>query len=200
MGRTEEEELLRIEALEALQPPPSLKTLTIFGYEGTRFPTWITSCLNHLTCLDLKFCNRVSTLPCLGKLPELEELSVWEMKELKFVGREFLGIAAGDSNGSSSAVTAFPKLKKLHFFNCPRWGTWEDITAEEGGRSGTASMMPRLRELEIEHCGLTELPHRLLRKASSLKSLVVRHSFHLLEHYKGSGRGSLSHIPHVIIF
>ncbi|KAL0415122.1 UNVERIFIED_CONTAM: putative disease resistance protein RGA4 [Sesamum latifolium] len=185
MGRTEEEELLRNEALAALQPPPSLKTLTIFGYEGTRFPTWITSCLDHLTCLDLKFCNRVSSLPCLGKLPELEELSVWEMKELKFMGREFLGIVAGDSNGSSSAVTAFPKLKKLHFFNCPRWGTWEDITAEEGGRSATASIMPRLRELEIEHCGLTELPHRLLRKASSLKSLVVRHSFHLLEHYKG---------------
>ncbi|KAL0354570.1 UNVERIFIED_CONTAM: putative disease resistance protein RGA4 [Sesamum radiatum] len=36
MGRSEEGELVRNEALEALQPPPTLKFLTIFGHGGTR--------------------------------------------------------------------------------------------------------------------------------------------------------------------
>ncbi|KAK4395137.1 hypothetical protein Sango_1668000 [Sesamum angolense] len=138
----------------------------------------------------------MSTLPCLGKLPELEELSVWRLKELKYVGREFLGI-------SSSAVMmmAFPKLKKLSFYDCPRWEKWEDITAEEEG-SATVSIMPCLRELKISYCGLAELPHRLLGKASSLQDLRLDYSFHLWERYgseKGADRRLLSHIPHLSV-
>ncbi|KAK4427319.1 putative disease resistance protein RGA3 [Sesamum alatum] len=36
IGRTEEEESLRNETLEALQPPPNLMSLTTFGYKGAR--------------------------------------------------------------------------------------------------------------------------------------------------------------------
>lgn len=113
------------------------------------------------------------------RLPELEELSVWGMRKLKFVGREFLGISVG-SIPSSGVVISYPKLKKLSFLNCPRWKEWEDITAEEEG-SATMSIMPCLRVLNINRCRLTELPHRLLRKASSLQQLMVTRSFHLSE-------------------
>ncbi|KAK4427320.1 putative disease resistance protein RGA3 [Sesamum alatum] len=97
------------------------------------------------------------------------------MKGLEFVGWEFLGITAKDSNGSSGAVMAFPRLKRLHFFTCQRWGTGKDITADETG-SATTWIMPCLRELKIEHCGLTKLPHRLLhieKKPRSMADAIV---------------------------
>ncbi|KAL0415123.1 UNVERIFIED_CONTAM: putative disease resistance protein RGA4 [Sesamum latifolium] len=172
MGRSEEGELVRNEALEALQPPPTLKFLTIFGHGGTRFPTWIisSSCLSHLRRLELTFCNRVSSLPCLGKLPELEELSVWEMKELKFVGREFLGIE-GDIKSWSGIC--FPMLTHLSFWRCRQWEEWEDVMADDEGSSSSSSMkiMPCLMQLTIIECGLTVLPHWLLRRPSLLSHI-----------------------------
>ncbi|KAK4427318.1 putative disease resistance protein RGA1 [Sesamum alatum] len=161
IGRAEQDESVRNEALVALQPHPNLRNLTILDYQGTEFPGWISSSLNHLRVLRIEDCNHISTLPCLGKLPELEELSVGTMRKLKFVGREFLGIATA----SSGVVIRFPKLKKLSFWNCPRWKEWEDITAEEEGNA-TMSIMPCLKELKIDECGLRKLPERLLRKAS----------------------------------
>ncbi|KAL0368000.1 UNVERIFIED_CONTAM: putative disease resistance RPP13-like protein 1 [Sesamum calycinum] len=159
-----------LEALAALRPPPDLKRLTIFGYQGTRFPSWISSCLNHVRRLDIRECNYISTLPCLGKLSELEKLSVWGMDELKFVGREFLGIT-GDIKSWSGI--SFPMLKKLSFRGCPQWEEWEDIMVEEEEEgSTTVEIMPSLVELEITGCGLTVLPNWLLRKASSLEILT----------------------------
>ncbi|KAL0434457.1 UNVERIFIED_CONTAM: putative disease resistance RPP13-like protein 1 [Sesamum latifolium] len=160
-----------LEALAALRPPSGLKRLTIFGYQGTRFPSWISSCLDRVRRLDIRECNYISTLPCLGMLPELEKLSVWGMNELKFVGREFLGIT-GDVKRWSGA--SFPMLKKLSFQGCPQWEEWEDVMVgedeEEGGT--TVEIMPSLVELEITGCGLTVLPCWLLRRASSLEILT----------------------------
>ncbi|KAK4427313.1 putative disease resistance protein RGA3 [Sesamum alatum] len=195
MGRTDEEELLRNEEIEALQPPPNLHYFKICLYKGTQFPGWISSSHNHLRVLRIDECNYISTLPCLGKLPELEKLSVWRMGELKFLGREFLGIGE-DMDGST--ISLFPKLKKLSFCDCPRWEKWEDITAKEEG-TAALSIMPRLVELEIKACGLTQLPRRLLNKASSLEHLTIRDSIHLSKCYgekKDSCLKSLSHIPH----
>ncbi|KAL0415116.1 UNVERIFIED_CONTAM: hypothetical protein Slati_3343500 [Sesamum latifolium] len=190
---SDEQESLITEVMEALQLPPNLRHLTIRDYKGTKFPGWSSSCLNHLRVVEIQECHGIPTLPCLGKLPQLEELSVWRTRGLEFLGREFLGIADG------SMAFGFPKLKKLSFCYCPSWEKWEDITAEEEGNV-TLSIRPCLRELNFEGCRLSELPHRLLRKASSLQHLTVRDSFYLSLRYEeknASGWGSLSHIPHV---
>ncbi|KAK4427317.1 putative disease resistance protein RGA4 [Sesamum alatum] len=176
MGRIREEgELVRNEALEALQPPPNLKCLKIFGYQGTKFPSWITSSyLNHLRHLEILECNIISTLPCLGKLPKLEELSVNGMKELKFAGREFLGIQGVDIKSWSGI--SFPKLKKLSFTRCPKWKEWEDITThdeEEEDNNTAMKVMPCLMELKITGCGLAVLPRWLLRKKAFLDKWTV---------------------------
>ncbi|KAL0441426.1 UNVERIFIED_CONTAM: putative disease resistance protein [Sesamum radiatum] len=203
IGTSKKTELIRNEALEALQPHPNLRSLAILNYQGTKFPGWSSSSLNHLSVLEIQECNFIQTLPCLGKLPELEELSVWNTRKLKFLGREFLGIG-GDRDGSTPAtgvVIRFPKLKKLSFRCCSSWKEWEDITAEEEANPAF-SIMPCLREFKIDFCGLTALPHRLLRKASSLEHLTVWDSFHLSERYEekeGAGglRSILSHVPHI---
>ncbi|PIN26958.1 Apoptotic ATPase [Handroanthus impetiginosus] len=201
MTGSDGEELVKNEAVEALQPHPDLQSLKIYYYEGTKFPNWITSSLDHLKTLVIWGCNHCSTLPPLGKLPCLEQLSVWEMKGLESLNREFLGIS-GNNNASvpsSPMVIGFPKLKELIFWQCSMWKEWEDITAEEATNSAF-SIMPCLQELLIIDCGLMTLPHQLLRKASALERLRIWDSLHLSEHYEdknGSGWSSLSHIPHV---
>ncbi|KAL0341911.1 UNVERIFIED_CONTAM: hypothetical protein Scaly_1853700 [Sesamum calycinum] len=196
MGRTEEVELSRNEALEALQPPQTLHSLRISNHQGTKFPNWImSSYLNHLRDLHITWCN-ISTLPCLGKLPELLKLSVsYMIRGSMFVGREFLGLTATWDNDMDISMISFPKLKVLRLEECLGWTKWEDITANEESNA-TVLIMPCLKELVISGCGLRKLPHCLIRKASSLQHLIILNSFHLWERYgeEGYARTSLSHI------
>ncbi|KAL0341899.1 UNVERIFIED_CONTAM: hypothetical protein Scaly_1852500 [Sesamum calycinum] len=198
MGRTEEDELLRNEALEALQPPPNLRHLMISCYEGTKFPGWINSSFNHLRSLQISGNNYISTLPCLGKLPNLQ----YPLR----VGNGKAEASGQGVPGNSSWECGWFNAYTVHGGQLPEAGDtdlhemfaveeWEDI--EDG--STTMSIMPCLRILKITRCGLTELPHRLLRKASLLQYLTIYRSFNLLERYgvTGSGHESLSHIPHV---
>ncbi|KAG8380069.1 hypothetical protein BUALT_Bualt07G0155100 [Buddleja alternifolia] len=180
-------ESVRNEILEALQPPPNLLSLEIEFYQGTKFPGWITSSLNHLKTMCIVNTHYCSALPPLGKLPGLELLEIFSMNNLEFLGREFLGIATSlddddiinvppplpSPSSSSSMVIGFPKLKELKISYCNEWKEWEDITAEEEG-SATVSIMPCLEKLVILNChSITVLPHRLLRKASSLQHLKI---------------------------
>ncbi|XP_019190007.1 PREDICTED: putative disease resistance RPP13-like protein 1 [Ipomoea nil] len=129
-----------IDAMEALKPPPELQDLYFLGYKGTRLPSWITLSLDNLRLLSIGCCSNCSSLPPVGKLPSLETLWIWEMKELRYVGSEFLGVA-------EVGGVAFPKLKKLEFSNCPEWEEWEDFKEE-----AIIIIMPCIRELELKNC------------------------------------------------
>ncbi|KAL7082580.1 hypothetical protein ACP275_14G108300 [Erythranthe tilingii] len=164
--------------LDALEPHPNLRKLTIGEYKGSRLPRWIASPLNQLTCIYLYDCEYLSSLPVLGKLPLLEALWVSDLSELEFVGREFLGITT-----TTSIIGGFPKLEQLVFYECSKWKEWEDISAEEENCDGV-SIMPCLTLLTIKNCnGLTELPQRLMRKVSSLKEFNIRGSTQLIQVY-----------------
>ncbi|EYU21423.1 hypothetical protein MIMGU_mgv1a0189592mg, partial [Erythranthe guttata] len=178
--------------VDALKPYPNLRELIIYQYEGSQLPRWITSPLNQLTHIRLYFCKGLTSLPPLGKLPLLETLSIDNLYELEYVGREFLGIATTTTSSCSSGTNniidgGFPKLKKLSFWKCPKWNKWEDITtAQEEEEEEKYSIMPCLTELIIRSCeGLTELPQRLLEKVSlsSLKELDIFFSTQLKQVY-----------------
>ncbi|KAL8042578.1 hypothetical protein ABFX02_09G062000 [Erythranthe guttata] len=203
--------------VDALEPHPNLQILYItLSYEH-RLPKWISSPLNQLKSITLSECTHLSSLPSLGKLPLLENFEIkFETvcdSRLEFVGREFLGITTTvttwdllfENCSSSSNTIAFPKLKKLQFRNCRRWREWEDITAEEE-HSAAVALMPCLKELIIRNCWeLAKLPHRLLRKASSLESLHIYGSTQLERFYverKGQPWKSISishQNPHFVI-
>nr|GMD93982.1 putative disease resistance protein RGA3 [Ipomoea batatas] len=156
--------LSRLESLEicvginAVKPPLELQTLKLTEYVGSHFPSWITLSLN-LRILEIRWCVNCSSLPPLGKLPSLETLDIVGMKELRYVGREFLGV-------TEVGGVAFPKLKKLEFYNCPEWEEWEDFKEE-----ATIIIMPCIRELLLSRCSkLKTVPHHLLsRLQESLK-------------------------------
>ncbi|KAL8043328.1 hypothetical protein ABFX02_09G113200 [Erythranthe guttata] len=172
--------------LDALEPHPNLRELTISEYKGSRLPRWIASPLNQLTCIYLNDCEYLSSLPPLSKLPLLKTLWISGLSELEFVGREFLGITTTTSSVSTSIIGGFPKLVELEFEDCFKWKEWEDITAEEEEDCDGVSIMPCLTSLRIKNCDeLTELPHCLLRKvsSSSLKWLDIRNSAQLIQVY-----------------
>ncbi|CAN4116960.1 unnamed protein product [Withania somnifera] len=152
---------VRMDVMESLIPPPNLRFLTINGYRGTQFPTWITLSVNNLRVLTLSECFNCNFLPSLGKLPFLEILWIRLMDELKHVGSEFLGFPG--------TIKPFPKLKKLRFSYCSEWEEWTDLKPEVG-----ISVMPSLKELELNCCEkLKSLPYYVLQSASSLESLKI---------------------------
>lgn len=179
--------------IDALEPHPNLMHLSIFFYDGSRFPGWISSPCNQLRSIALTSFRYASSLPPLGRLPCLEEIDIRDMDSLETVGQELLGIGgvgndssclSPSSSSSPKAVAVFPKLKKLTFKGCENWKEWEDITAEEEGFGQELVMMPCLKELAIRFCsGLAELPHRLLRKALSLEVLDIAGSELLIQRY-----------------
>ncbi|XP_047962120.1 putative disease resistance RPP13-like protein 1 [Salvia hispanica] len=175
-----------MEVVEALVPHYKLKSLSISGYEGSRLPHWMSSPVNFIKVIYLIGLSEMSSLPAMGKLPMLEELSVGYVKRLMFVGREFLGI----ETSSDIVVDAFPKLKELRFDSCDVWEEWDDITEEE--ESATISIMPCLTDLMIYSCeSLKKLPHRLLRKvSSSLLLLNIGDSSELIKTYGEDKEGS----------
>nr|GLL30064.1 putative disease resistance protein RGA3 isoform X2 [Ipomoea trifida] len=147
-----------IDMMEALKPPSELQTLEFIGYGGSHFPSWITQSLDNLRILKIRMCRNCSSLPPLGKLPSLETLFISKMYKLRYVGREFLGVAEGGG-------VAFPKLKNLEFERCLEWEEWEDLKEE-----ATIIIMPCITELQLKYCRkLKTVPHHLLSRLESLK-------------------------------
>ncbi|GLT28400.1 hypothetical protein SLA2020_033400 [Shorea laevis] len=103
--------------LEALRPPLDLETLNLYVYNSPHAyiqPSWIVSLTKLKKLVIWGFVND-EQLPPVGKLLSLESLTVGNMKKVKKVGVEFLGIEMSLSP-SSSFVVAFPNLKSLSFF------------------------------------------------------------------------------------
>ncbi|XP_057802600.1 putative disease resistance protein RGA3 [Salvia miltiorrhiza] len=177
--------------MDALEPHPNLRHLSIFFYDGTKFPDWISSPFNQLRSIALTSFRNTPCLPPLGKLPCLEEIDVRDMYRLVTLGPQLLG--TGDTDTSSPNAVAFPKLKKLIIKGCENWREWEDITPAQEEHL----IMPCLTELAIRFCSeLAALPHRLLHKASSLELLDIAGSEMLIQRYGDINASAWKSISH----
>lgn len=184
----EDDELL----LEALQPPPDLRTLEIYKYKGNTISLiWLVS-LTKLRKLYLGCFVNLECLPPLGILPSLESLDFWGMKQVKSVGKELLCIASGiGTTSSSSDYPAFPKLTSLGLFHFPELEEWDYRLT---GKEVDIKIMPCLESLKIVRCPkLKTLPDHLFQKAS-LKKLETRDCPLLCSYLKtrGIGQGILT--------
>nr|TKR79655.1 hypothetical protein D5086_0000270230 [Populus alba] len=133
------------DVLEGLQPHPDIRSLTIEGYGGENFSSWILQ-LNNLTVLRLEGCSKLRQLPTLGCLPRLKILEMSRMPNVKCIGNEFY-------SSRDSAGVLFPALQILTL-------SWMDGLEEwmvPGGE--VVAVFPCLEELCIEGCGkLRQLP------------------------------------------
>ena len=173
-----------VRVLTALELPPNLQRLTIWGHEGnTIYPN----------------------LPTLGQLPFLEVLDIEWLENVKKVGDEFLGIE--DSKNKKDYGIIFPNLKSLLFYEMENWDEWIGMEEEENDNGIVTNpiivkIMPRLQSLIISHCNkLKSLPNYLLT-APSLKKLEISHSRLLQERYqRGTGENwhKISHISNIML-
>ncbi|KAL5735589.1 hypothetical protein ACOSQ2_030377 [Xanthoceras sorbifolium] len=147
--------------LDVLQPHRNLESLTIEGYGGIEFPSWVgDSSFSKMTVLSLYCCENCTSLPPFGILSSLKYLTVRGMKGLKFLGSEIYGVGSlkpfqsletlyleglqeleyWEPNEENMYVDAFSCLKELSIVNCPKIS----------GR--LPNCLPALEKLVIKNC------------------------------------------------
>ncbi|KAF9671873.1 hypothetical protein SADUNF_Sadunf12G0095300 [Salix dunnii] len=197
--------------IEVLQPPSDLERLTIGRYGGIVLPDWMMA-LTRLQQLRLYHCGKLEVLPSLGRLPNLESLSLYRVGVRRF-DAGFLGIEevenANNINGEIARVTPFPKLKTLEIWNLYELEEWDGIerrVGEEDAATTSIFIMPQLQQLEIAHCPLLRaLPDYVL--AAPLQGLHIiancpnlRIRYKEKEKEKGEDWHRISHIREVSIY
>ncbi|PKI79060.1 hypothetical protein CRG98_000541 [Punica granatum] len=129
----------QMQVLDWLQPHTKIKNLEIEGYGGTMFPSWIGGfSFVHLERVTLRNCRKTETLPSLGLLPSLKEVTVQGMDAVCAVGPEFYGYTA----------KPFPSLETLAFAHMHAWVQWSFSTGSEWEKGP----FPQLRELRLRNC------------------------------------------------
>nr|XP_034926674.1 putative disease resistance protein RGA4 [Populus alba] len=129
------------DVLDALQPHSDIRSLTIEGYWGEKFPSWMSMLqLNNLMVLRLKDCSNCRQLPIHGCFSRLEILEMSEMPNVKCIGNEFY-------SSSASEEVLFPALKELRLLGMDGLEEWM-VPGGEGDQ-----VFPCLEKLSIEWCG-----------------------------------------------
>ncbi|KAJ7954544.1 Disease resistance protein [Quillaja saponaria] len=149
------------DVLEKLKPHTNLKRLTIRNYGGTRLPDWFSDgSLFTIVSLELSGCKYCFSLPQLGQLPFLKELSFSGLDGVVAIGPEFYG------NNSSSIVRPFGSLEILEFRDMLEW---EDWCCFEDHIQGAAFAC--LQELHIQNC--PKLTGKVPQHLPCLTKLVI---------------------------
>ncbi|XP_050288530.1 putative disease resistance protein At3g14460 isoform X2 [Quercus robur] len=132
------------DVLEQLCPHTNLKSLSIISYYGAEYPNWLGACsFSNMVSLKIVDCKYCSSLPPLGQLPALMELSIEGLDGVSCVDSKFYGDVSCTTN------KPFKSLEKLTFKGMPEWKEWfvfEGEGEDEGG------VFPTLRELRIINC------------------------------------------------
>ncbi|GAU38254.1 hypothetical protein TSUD_119340 [Trifolium subterraneum] len=151
------------DVLDMLQPSANLKKLRIDLYGGTSFPSWLgDSSFSKLVSLDINNCAYCVTLPPLGQLPSLKDLSVKGMSILETIGPEFYGM---EGRGFKSSFQPFPYLETLLFEDMSNWKEWLPLQDD-------IFPFPRLKTLKLFKC--PELRGCLPSHLSSIEEIELR--------------------------
>ncbi|QHO22348.1 Putative disease resistance RPP13-like protein [Arachis hypogaea] len=163
--------------LHSLQPHTGLKKLTVDGYKGKMFPSWIGHSgyqnMIHVSLLDCKNC---CILPSLGQLPSLKSLCIEGFDKLRSIGDEFYR-TEGDHH--SLPIAPFPSLENLEVDNMACWEEWQLPDSEA---------FPRLKRLQIRNCPMLKgdmLNHVLMRIVSSSLDVSKVHKVKIVEDHEG---------------
>ncbi|XP_076908435.1 putative disease resistance RPP13-like protein 1 [Bidens hawaiensis] len=142
------------EVLNELKPhTDTLEELKIVSYGGIDFSNWVGDpSFLRLVHVSIRGCRNCTSLPPLGQLPSLKELSIQGMDRVEIIDSELFGPAS----------VAFPSLEILRFEDMPGWDTW--LTSNQ-------VVFPCLRELYIKDC--PKLIHVLVEALPSMRVLHI---------------------------
>ncbi|TYI15161.1 hypothetical protein ES332_A08G168200v1 [Gossypium tomentosum] len=135
-------EVDEFEVLDMLEPHQNLKKLSIFFYEGSKFPSWIGNpSFVNMVYLNLCDCSNITSLPSLGRLPLLKDLHIERMCGVSLVDSEFYG-------ATPYSDKLFPSLETLTFGEMSEWEKWFQPLEFEA----TEKIFPYLHELVLQSC------------------------------------------------
>ena len=162
--------------LEGLQPHPNLKSLTISGYRGKKFPSWVGSSLYHnLIEINLRYCGECEEVPTLGQLPCLRVLEIYYMVKVRSIGSEFYFYS---DESYRNSTTLFPALRILKLEEIGTLEEWKDAkeltTADE-----VLFVFPCLEELTLRWCNKLRYLPDSLHTCVSFRRLGVHYCFEL---------------------
>jgi Leucine-rich repeat (LRR) protein len=102
-----------MELLTELVPPTTLERFGIEGYCSVGFPDWVMSitsnCFPNLVKMTMWGLPNCKSLPPLGQLPNLREVTLWSMESLEEWDTSYL-----------SGEDTVNELTEVHIFNCPK--------------------------------------------------------------------------------
>ncbi|KAM1341317.1 hypothetical protein ACFX2F_005786 [Malus domestica] len=148
---------MELGVLDMLKPPKNLKELTIEGYAGLKFSSWIGDPLfSNMVRVSLYNCASCHLLPPVGQLPCLKELYIRRMTAVEIIGPEFYG------EGS----LPFRVLEILEFSTMQHWEKWLPFDQDNG-----SGVFPSLKVLSIRYC--PKLEGELPKKLNSLAKLQI---------------------------
>ncbi|GLU00629.1 hypothetical protein SLE2022_179790 [Rubroshorea leprosula] len=146
------------EVLESLQPHSNLKSLTIDGYKGKMFPSWMGNDVNsfgssfllgNMVELQLSDCNECTCIPSFGLLSFLKVLRIEKMHNVKRMGHKL------QPSGTES-IRLFPALKTLTVCEMKRLEEWVEVVEDVAAGSQGVIVFPCLEQLRIDCCPLLE--------------------------------------------
>ncbi|KAH9681538.1 putative disease resistance RPP13-like protein 1 [Citrus sinensis] len=159
------DELREKNILDMLKPHCNIKRLEIISYGSTRFPSWVGDpSFSNVAVLKLENCDRCTSLPSLGQLCSLKDLTIVGMSALKSVGSEIYG------EGCSKP---FRSLQTLYFEDLQEWEHWEPNRENDEH----VQAFSHLRKLSIKRC--PKLSGRLPNHLPSLEEIVIAGCMHL---------------------
>ncbi|KAK9205499.1 hypothetical protein WN943_015766 [Citrus x changshan-huyou] len=151
-------EIAEEKVLDMLQPHTNIKKLEITRYSGRKFPIWLGNpSFSNMVVLKLIGCENCTSLPAVGKLVSLKELTIQRMLVLRSIGSEICG---------KDCSTPFQSLETLCFSDLPECEFWDT-----GNQTGYVEIFPRLVELYISRC--PKLSGKLPDHLPALETLVV---------------------------
>lgn len=158
--------------LDSLQPHQNLKRLSVEGYSGDCFPTWIGSPeLPNLTNIVLINCKNCENLPALGQLPFLRVIYMHGMHSVKNIGSGFYGRGSG---------RPFQSLQELSLIDFPSLEFWWSVNTKEEfpslvklfinkcQRLKNMPSFPSLQHLEFRNCN-----EMIMKSATNLSTLLT---------------------------
>ncbi|GKU88224.1 hypothetical protein SLEP1_g2514 [Rubroshorea leprosula] len=146
------------EVLESLQPHSNLKSLTINGYKGKMFPSWMGNDVNNsgssflldnMVELNLSDCNECTCISSLGLLPSLKVLRIERMHNVRRMGHTL-------QPGGAESIRLFPALKTLTVDDMERLEEWVEVVEDAAVGNQGVIVFPCLEDVGISDCPLLE--------------------------------------------
>ncbi|CDP14728.1 unnamed protein product [Coffea canephora] len=172
--------------MEGLQPHPDLKSLAIWGFQGSRYPSWmvakdhLTVLLRNLVEIKLRGLGKCEQVPPLGDLPCLESLEMESLHNVKRIGAEFYGLLARSSACSSSSsrkvepITLFPKLSSFVLRDMKNMENLTSLAMLEIFKCGSLACIRNLNSLtSLESLYLNDCSALLDASLESLRTLSI---------------------------